>query len=122
MTVQIKRIYEAIETGEGQRILVDRIWPRGVSKEKAQLAEWMREIAPSNELCKWFDHDPEKFDQFSQMYQTELLQEPRSAYLQQLVKRAQEEKITLLYAAKDQEHNQALVLKRVLDEQMKKNQ
>lgn len=116
MPVQIKRIYEVSDLEDGRRVLVDRIWPRGISKDKANLSEWMKDIAPSNELCKWFNHDPQKFGQFSAMYQTELQQAPRSEYLQQLVTWAQEDQVTLVYAAKDQEHNQALVLKQLLDE------
>src|SRR5699024_4598207 len=119
MAVQIKRIYEKVTEDDGVRVLVDRVWPRGVSKEKAQLDHWMKEVAPSNELRKWFGHDPEKYETFKKRYKEELKsgdQAEQLAELKQLTK-AHDKHILLLYAAKDEEHNQAKVLKEILDHQ-----
>lgn len=115
--IKLKRVYEAAEASDGFRILVDRIWPRGVSKEKAQLAEWLKQVGPSTELRKWFGHDPAKFPEFKQRYQEELTagEEEATAFqkLQQLV--TEHEVVTLVYGAKDQEHNQAVILKELLE-------
>jgi len=107
-----KRIYESPSKNDGYRVLVDRLWPRGVSKKDVQLDKWAKEIAPSDELRKWFDHDPEKFHEFKICYKQEL--EDHSDKLSELINRSSEQKVTLLYGAKDQEHNQAVVLKDVL--------
>lgn len=113
--VQLKRIYEQAEQSDGRRVLVDRIWPRGISKDRAQLDVWMKEIAPSAELCKWFGHVPEKFTEFSQRYQAEIQgDETRQECLSQLREWASEGTVTLVYAAKDEAHNQALVLKQLV--------
>lgn len=112
-TIQIKRVYDAPSKSDGYRVLVDRIWPRGISKEEANLDEWNKDLAPSTELRKWFDHDPEKFDDFSNKYKKEL--KDRADVLKQLFQRARDQKVTLLYGAKDTEHNQAVVLKKVLE-------
>lgn len=112
-TIQIKRVYDAPSESDGYRVLVDRIWPRGISKEEANLDEWNKDLAPSTELRKWFDHDPEKFDDFSNKYKKEL--KDRADVLKQLFQRARDQKVTLLYGAKDTEHNQAVVLKKVLE-------
>jgi len=113
--IATKRIYEDPANNDGYRALVDRIWPRGVSKEKAKLDEWMKEIAPSDELRKWFDHDPDKFDEFKKRYIKEL--EDKSDLIKQLVEKSEEKKVTLLYGAKDEQHNQAVVLKELLEGQ-----
>lgn len=111
MNIQLKRIYEAPEPDDGLRILVDRLWPRGISKERASLDEWMKEIAPSRELCKWFDHEPSKFAEFRDSYVKELETGPERAELaDRLRQSAAAGKVTLLYAAKDTVHNQAQVL------------
>ncbi|PAU93330.1 hypothetical protein CK503_12555 [Aliifodinibius salipaludis] len=109
----IKRIYEECAEDDGYRVLVDRLWPRGVSKKEAWLDEWLKEIAPSTELRKWFDHDPDKFDEFSDRYKSELTQ--KEEVVEHLLKIAEEQKITLLYAAKDEGHNHAQVLKEFLE-------
>jgi uncharacterized protein YeaO (DUF488 family) len=111
--IVIKRIYESLSKNDGYRVLVDRIWPRGISKEDAQLDDWAKEIAPSDELRKWFDHDPDKFNEFKTRYKKEL--EYHKDKLDKLVRKSTEKKVTLLYGAKDQEHNQAVVLKEVLE-------
>lgn len=112
--IHIKRIYEDPANNDGYRVLIDRIWPRGVSKEKANLDEWMKEIAPSTDLRKWFSHDTEKFDEFKKRYEKEL--DEREDLLDQLIEKSSNKKVTLLYGAKDEEHNQAVVLAELLDE------
>ncbi len=112
MPIRLKRAYDEPEEDDGYRVLVDRIWPRGKSKEELQLDEWLKEIAPSNELRKWFDHDPEKFEEFRKRYCDEL--ENKHEIMHRLLKLAQKQKITLVYGAKDREHNQAVVVKEFL--------
>ena len=111
-TIQIKRVYDAPSKSDGYRILIDRIWPRGVSKEDAKLDEWNKDLAPSTELRKWFDHDPDKFEDFSDKYKNEL--KGKAKALEQLGQKVNDQTVTLLYGAKDTEHNQAVVLKKVL--------
>lgn len=107
--MNLKRVYEKPEMEDGIRILVDRLWPRGLTKEKACIDLWLKDIAPSTELRKWFGHDPAKWEQFKELYHRELEAnvEPVSLLKDQLKKGM----VTLLYAAKDVEHNEALVLK-----------
>jgi len=114
--IQVKRIYEEPESTDGVRILVDRLWPRGVTKEKAQLALWMKEVAPSTELRKWFGHEPEKFSEFEVKYREELSQAVVQPYLEQLRKLAGQGRITLLYAKKEEAYNHALILKQYIEE------
>ncbi len=108
MNIKIKRVYEIPEKEDGNRILVDRLWPRGLSKEKARVDLWLKDIAPSTELRKWFDHDPAKWKEFKKRYLRELKDNNESIQTlkQQLIKG----KVTLLYGAKDEEYNQAIVL------------
>lgn len=113
-SIQIKRIYEDASEEDGYRVLIDRLWPRGVSKEDAQLDEWNKRISPSPELRKWFDHDPEKFEEFKKRYGTELAD--RESVIDELHEHADGQKLTLLYAAKDETHNHAIVLKEFLNE------
>jgi uncharacterized protein YeaO (DUF488 family) len=115
-TFRIKRIYEDPTDEDGFRVLVDRLWPRGVSKERAQLDEWCKEIAPSTELRKWFDHDAHKFDEFSKRYKGELT--GKEEMVNYLLKIAAKQPVTLLYAAKDEEHNHAKVLKEFLERKL----
>jgi len=111
--IQIKRIYEDFNENDGARILVDRLWPRGISKEKAHLLLWLKEIAPSNELRNWFNHDSSKWKEFEKKYIQELNKKPE--LLEQLKKLEKVNKtITLLYGAKDTEHNQAVVIAELL--------
>ena len=109
-----KRIYDAATDSDGYRILVDRLWPRGVSKEDAHLDDWIKEVAPTDELRKWFDHDPKKFGEFEERYRSEL--NDKAEILLQIRKKATDRTVTLLYGAKDTEHNQAIVLQKVLAE------
>ena len=113
MMIRIKRVYEAVQEGDGVRILVDRLWPRGISKEKAAIDKWMKEIAPSNKLRKWFNHDPKKWQQFKEKYQKEL--ESKTDLIEELRTPSKKGTLTFLYAAKDELHNQALVLKEFLE-------
>ncbi|BCA85526.1 hypothetical protein EsVE80_10490 [Enterococcus saigonensis] len=109
--VTIKRIYEDYDEKDGYRILVDRVWPRGIKKADAHLDKWLKEIAPSTELRKWFNHKPEKFQIFKEKYEVELQTEPaKSAVAELLTIIKKEEKVTLLYGAKDERCNQAAVL------------
>ena len=107
--VRVKRAYEPPAPDDGTRILVDRLWPRGLKKEKAALDEWMKEIAPSTELRKWFGHAPERWQEFRHRYRSEIQQHP--AELEQLHKFTQNGPVTLVYSAHDDEHNNAVVLK-----------
>ena len=109
--VNIKRVYEPPESSDGTRILVDRLWPRGLSKAAAALDEWNKEVAPSPALRTWFGHDPARFEEFTRRYEHELSANHAAASLR---RRAGSESITLLYAAKDQLHNHALVLQQFL--------
>ena len=106
--VVIKRVYEPHEKGDGSRVLVDRVWPRGIAKKKLSDALWLKDVAPSTELRKWFGHDPERWREFRTRYRAELKKNPEPvAKLRAIAKRGH---VTLLYAAKDEEHNQAVVL------------
>ncbi len=110
---KLKRIYEKAEKGDGYRVLVDRLWPRGVSKENAALDLWLKDIAPSNELRKWFGHDPKKWPAFQKKYKAEIA--GNKEVFNQLKEIAKKKKqLTLLYAAKDEDHNEAVIIKDLL--------
>ncbi|HWB32076.1 MAG TPA: DUF488 domain-containing protein [Acidobacteriaceae bacterium] len=108
MSIHIKRVYEPPLPADGRRILVDRLWPRGLSKERAHVDLWLKEIAPSNELRKWFAHDPAKWPEFQRRYKEEL--RPLREQLAQLKQEAARGTVTLLYGARDEQHNEAVVL------------
>jgi uncharacterized protein YeaO (DUF488 family) len=110
--VRAKRVYEEAAPDDGHRVLVDRMWPRGLSRERAQVDEWARELAPSTELRTWFGHDPERFAAFRERYRREL--ESHAERLEELRRRAQREPVTILYAARDAEHNNGVVVADVL--------
>lgn len=112
MSITVKRIYESFAKEDGYRILVDRFWPRGIKKEQAHVDTWLKEVAPGTELRKWFAHDPKKWKQFITKYKTELKSSDALKELKALVK--EHKKVTLLFGAKDEEHNQAVVLKQML--------
>jgi uncharacterized protein YeaO (DUF488 family) len=114
-----KRIYESKYETEGIRILVDRIWPRGITKESANLHDWMRNIAPSVGLRKWYNHEPDKFEEFRSKYLEELRMHQDE--ISRLVNIAVDNKLILLYSSKDKRHNQAVVLKDYLDSLRIKN-
>lgn len=106
--MKIKRVYEQPDKEDGLRILVDRLWPRGLTKEKADVDLWLKDIAPSTELRKWFGHEPAKWDDFTKKYLAELKENQKMVSL--LKEKTEQENVTLLYGAKDQERNEALVL------------
>jgi len=112
MPVRLKRAYDPPETADGYRVLVDRLWPRGVKREQARLDEWARELAPSAELRRWFGHDPERFDEFRRRYRGELAAHEEK--LADLRRRARDGTVTLVYGARDTEHNDAVVLAELL--------
>lgn len=112
--IKIKRIYESPLADDGLRILVDRLWPRGITKERASIDYWYKEITPSPELRKWFNHKPEKFIEFSKMYTEEL--KSQEELLRKIKLLSSKKPITLLYAAKDPKINHAIVLKKVIEE------
>ncbi|HEU4978056.1 MAG TPA: DUF488 family protein [Solirubrobacteraceae bacterium] len=114
LNVRIKRAYDPAEPGDGHRVLIDHIWPRGVSKERAALDEWAKELAPSGELRKWFDHRPERFAEFRARYREEL--SARTDELERLRARAARAPVTIVYAARDRDHNDAVVLAELLRE------
>ena len=118
MPVSIKRIYEGASEDAGIRILVDRVWPRGVSREEAKLDHWMKEVAPSADLRKWFGHDQDRFSEFRERYLDELTGGIQKSELEKLKKIIAENRgnATLLYGAKDETHNQAVVLMEVLED------
>jgi len=109
MNLKIKRVYEKPDAKDGFRILVDRLWPRGMTKEKAAVDLWLKEVAPSTELRKWFNHDPEKWKEFQKKYREELKNNHEA--VSSLKGHAKKGTVTLLYGAKDEIHNEALVLK-----------
>lgn len=108
MAVRTKRVYEPASADDGYRVLVDRVWPRGVSKEDAAVDEWARELAPSTDLRKWFAHKPERFEQFRRRYRDEL--NAREDEIEALRTRGRKQTVTLLFGARDVEHNNAVVL------------
>ena len=111
--IRLKRVYEKPSLTDGSRILVDRLWPRGLTKERAAVTLWLKDVAPSTELRKWFGHAPGRWKQFQARYRKEL-REKRDA-LKLLKQKSKAHTVTLVYAARDEEHNEALVLKRILE-------
>lgn len=107
MPIRIKRVYDEPETQDGARILVDRLWPRGISKDKATFTEWMKELAPTTALRQWFDHRPERWAEFQARYREELRENPLVDSLRQ---RARTQTVTLLYGSRNREFNHARVL------------
>lgn len=112
MNIKIKRAYEEPEKEDGTRILVDRLWPRGLTKVKAKIDLWLKDIAPSTELRKWFAHDPARWAEFQARYKEELQQ--HSEQLALLKQQAAKGPVTLIYAARDEEHNEAVILQKLL--------
>ena len=112
--IRLKRAYDEPTKQDGLRILVERLWPRGVSKEKAAVGLWLKDLAPSTELRKWFNHDPEKWDEFRKRYRAELAQ--KGDLLTLLKHRTTEGTVTFVFAAHDEQHNSAVVLKEFVEE------
>jgi uncharacterized protein YeaO (DUF488 family) len=117
--IRVKRVYEKSSRGDGARILVDRLWPRGMKKEALEMREWVKDLSPSSELRTWFGHDPERWPEFQKRYRSEL---KKNEAVAGFVEKYEEVKIiTLLYGAKDELHNHALVLQRYLEEMYKES-
>jgi uncharacterized protein YeaO (DUF488 family) len=112
MDIRLKRAYDEAAISDGYRVLIDRLWPRGISKTDAEIDEWARELAPTTALRKWFAHDPERFDEFRRRYTTELA--THDDKLRELRGRARTGRLTLVYSARDEEHNDAVVLAELL--------
>lgn len=110
--VQIKRIYDPAEESDGYRVLVDHVWPRGITRERARLDEWARDLAPSDELRTWFSHVPERFEEFRNRYRHEL--NAHAKLLEKLCEQATRGRLTIVYAARDREHNNAAVVAELL--------
>lgn len=118
--IRVKRVYEPPDAVDGRRFLVERLWPRGMKKENLSMEAWLKDVAPSDSLRKWFGHDPAKWEEFRQRYISELESSP--AALETLLEAARQEDITLLYSSRDQEHNNTLVLKNLLDDLLCKDE
>jgi uncharacterized protein YeaO (DUF488 family) len=112
--LKIKRVYEGKEADDGERILIDRLWPRGVSKDKAGLDAWQKELAPSTALRQWFDHDPEKWEEFKKRYRKELAAPKSKRLLEEIARTAERHNVTLIYSAKDTEHSDVRVLEELI--------
>lgn len=111
--LRIKRVYDTPAQSDGFRVLVDRLWPRGISKRRAKLGDWMPDLAPSAELRRWFRHDPERWDEFRRRYRAELTRKP--SLISSVRDRSLDERVTLLYAARDPLYNHARVLKQFIE-------
>ncbi len=117
--IRLKRAYDALAAADGHRVLVDRLWPRGVRKDELRLDAWARELSPSPALRRWFGHDPARFSEFTRRYLLELSSEPARAALADLARRAARGPVTLVYAARDEAHCNAAVLRDLLEEALR---
>lgn len=117
--IRIKRIYDPYSPEDGRRILVDRVWPRGMRKDEAGLDEWLKDLAPSTALRKWFGHDPARWEEFQARYRAELDAPESRELLERLARDAEAGTVTLLYGAKDERHNQAVVIRQLVQERLK---
>lgn len=118
-TINLDRVYGNSPRGSGKRVLIDRLWPRGVRKDSLGLDMWLRELGPSDELRQWFGHRPDRWDEFRRRYREELRSEPQLALLDQLGELARRGPLTLLYSARDEQRNQAVVVREVLEERLR---
>jgi uncharacterized protein YeaO (DUF488 family) len=116
--VKVKRVYEDPSPGDGQRVLVDRLWPRGVKKTTAHLSAWLKDLAPSDELRRWFSHNPERWQEFHRRYLQELADPVKAPLLDDLLARARQGTVTLVFAAKDEDRNNAVVMKTFLEDRL----
>jgi len=112
--LKVKRVYDPVSADDGKRILVDRLWPRGIKKEKAHIDEWLREISPSNELRKWYSHDPAKWAEFKKRYKQEIA--GKEELLKKIKAEARKQTVTLLFSSKELERNNAHALKEMLEQ------
>lgn len=117
--LKVKRVYEKREISDGKRILVDRLWPRGLRTEDAGVDEWLKELSPSDELRRWFNHDPEKWEEFRSRYRKELSSPEKQEILERIAKQAAHSDITLVYGARETEYNNARVLEEIINQAMK---
>lgn len=117
--IDLRRVYDDTERGSGARVLVDRVWPRGIRRESLGLDLWLRDLGPSDELRKWFGHRPERWEEFRRRYRAELRGEQQQELLGQLVELAHKGPVTLLYSARDEQRNQAVVVREVLQERLR---
>lgn len=113
--IRTKRVYEPAARQDGARVLVERLWPRGVTRDAARLTEWLKDVAPSPSLRRWFGHDPERWEEFRRRYEAELQAPERQALLRRLVDTARHGTVTLVFAARDPHHNSAVVLQAALE-------
>ncbi|HLW57282.1 MAG TPA: DUF488 family protein [Bacteriovoracaceae bacterium] len=118
--IKIKRAYEEAKKSDGYRVLVDRLWPRGIKKEELDFDEWAKELSPSKELRQFFSHDKEKWRDFSSRFKKELKSKDAKDKILFLAKQAKKKNVTLIYSAKDEEYNNAVVLQKIIEEEMKK--
>jgi len=112
--IKLKRVYEPVKRGDGRRVLVERLWPRGLRKDDRRISEWLRDVAPSPELRRWYGHDPAKWAQFRRRYRSELHRPEWRRLLDALADKARRGTVTLVYAARDTERNSAVVLRETL--------
>jgi uncharacterized protein YeaO (DUF488 family) len=116
VAIQLKRAYDLPMETDGERLLVDRLWPRGLKKDAAQLSAWLKNLAPSEELRRWFAHDPSRWLEFQERYRAELRAPDKETLIQEVAKKASQGSITLVFAAHDISHNNAVVLKAVIEQ------
>lgn len=116
--IKLKRVYDPPSEEDGERFLVERLWPRGLNREAAKLTAWLRDLAPSPALRQWFSHDPQRWEGFRHRYEAELQSVEKQALLRQLADEARQGTITLVFAARDTEHNSAVVLKGLIERQL----
>lgn len=117
-SVRIKRAYAAPARGDGRRVLVDRIWPRGISRDELKLDAWLKDVAPSDDLRRWFGHDPARWPHFVTRYRAELAKSPAKEALAELIRFARERALTLVYGAKDETHNNAVALHELITQRL----
>ena len=122
MAIQFKRAYDPPEETDGERLLVDRLWPRGLRKDAARLSAWLKDLAPSEELRRWFAHDPSRWLEFQERYRTELQAPEKEHMIRELAQKAGQGKITLIFAAHDTVHNNAVVLKTAIERYLREHQ
>jgi uncharacterized protein YeaO (DUF488 family) len=119
--ITVKRVYDPPSEEDGERILVDRLWPRGVTKDAARLSSWLKELGPTSELRKWFSHDPSRWEEFQRRYVRELQSLDKQSLLRDLAERSRHGVVTLIFGAKDRERNNAVVLKKLIKELARKS-
>jgi uncharacterized protein YeaO (DUF488 family) len=121
MAIQLKRAYDPPEETDGERLLVDRLWPRGVRKDAARLSAWLKDLAPSEDLRRWFAHEPSRWLEFQERYRAELRAPEKEQVIRELAQKAGQGKITLIFAAHDLAHNNAVVLKAAIEQYVKEH-